>query len=148
MGITRRDAEKRRAEILRFVYQFTADNKGMPPTIREITEGCEIESTNTVHLHLSNLIENGYLEKVGGEGRSRGISIPGAVYYNPALPDWALENGEMRGLFRGITNALTAKMIESIRAEYDAIEDEVVNGRPGAVPFGFGGLKIGRFENE
>ena len=49
-------------EILIFIKKFMAENK-FSPSVREICKGVGLNSPATVHVHLKNLIEKGYLEK-------------------------------------------------------------------------------------
>lgn len=47
-------------EILAFIYD-QVQNKGYPPTVREIGVATSLSSTSTVHGHLSRLEKNGYI---------------------------------------------------------------------------------------
>lgn len=64
----------RQRELLDFVASFT-DQKGIPPTLREIGEAMGIKSTNGVSDQVKALIKKGYLERVGDARTSRGIRV-------------------------------------------------------------------------
>ncbi len=57
MGLTRRQAE-----ILAFITQFTEVN-GFAPTLQEVGQKFGLSSVATVHKHISNLVEKGYLRR-------------------------------------------------------------------------------------
>src|SRR5689334_13723407 len=60
----------RQREILNFIVKET-ENRGFPPTIREIGEEMDIRSTNGVNDHLKALERKGYLQR--GEQQSRAL---------------------------------------------------------------------------
>jgi repressor LexA len=60
----------RQKEILTFI-QRTTEERGFPPTIREIGEEMDIKSTNGVNDHLKALERKGYLTR--GEQQSRSL---------------------------------------------------------------------------
>ena len=60
----------RQREILSFIVKET-ENRGFPPTIREIGEEMDIRSTNGVNDHLKALERKGYLNR--GEQQSRSL---------------------------------------------------------------------------
>ncbi len=64
-------SEKQR-NILRFMEGFI-DQKGYPPTIRQIGEAVGIDSTSVVNYNLNKLVQAGYLERTGRT--SRGIRL-------------------------------------------------------------------------
>ncbi len=64
----------RQRELLDFVASFT-DQKGIPPTLREIGEAMGIKSTNGVSDQVKALIKKGFLERVGDARTSRGIRV-------------------------------------------------------------------------
>ena len=55
MGLTRRQAE-----ILAYITQFT-EVQGFAPTLQEVGDKFGLSSVATVHKHISNLVEKGYL---------------------------------------------------------------------------------------
>lgn len=55
------------------VYDFVAafiQERGYPPSVREIGEAVGLRSPSTVHFHLKHLAEAGYIEKNAGKGRA------------------------------------------------------------------------------
>ena len=63
-------------QIYDYILSFTADH-GYPPSVREIGAAVGLKSPSTVHFHLKGLEEAGVIVKA--EGKTRAISIPGAV---------------------------------------------------------------------
>lgn len=61
---------ERQKEVLRFILQ-TSEDRGFPPTIREIGEELDIRSTNGVNDHLKALERKGYLTR--GDQLSRSL---------------------------------------------------------------------------
>jgi repressor LexA len=53
---------QRQREIYEFVLSY-ADDRGYPPTVREIGEAVGLASPSTVHAHLANLERAGYLRR-------------------------------------------------------------------------------------
>ena len=64
------DITDRQKEILTFI-QRTTEERGFPPTIREIGEEMDIRSTNGVNDHLKALERKGFLTR--GEQQSRSL---------------------------------------------------------------------------
>lgn len=87
----------KRAEILAFLREFTAEN-GYAPSIREIMQAVGLNSTATVHYHLSELRRNGEISLEDGKNRTitlqqqRGVPIIGVV--TAGQPILAVENIE------------------------------------------------------
>lgn len=52
--------ESRQIEVLRFIHQHV-EERGYPPTVREIGEAVNLASTSTVHGHLSRLEKKGLI---------------------------------------------------------------------------------------
>jgi repressor LexA len=63
------DLTDRQKEVLRFIAR-TAEERGFPPTIREIGEEFSIRSTNGVNDHLKALERKGYLSRCEQQSRS------------------------------------------------------------------------------
>jgi len=62
----------RQQNIMKFMFRYMED-KGYPPTIREIGEACGINSTSVVNYNLNKLVSAGYLER--SDKVSRGLRI-------------------------------------------------------------------------
>lgn len=69
--VTRHDAE-RRQKILEFIAQ-TVEERGYPPSVREIADAVGLASTSAVHHHLTALEREGYLER--GAHSSRALRL-------------------------------------------------------------------------
>ncbi len=66
----------RQRKILRFIDDYTAENS-YPPTIREIGEATDTNSTSVVNYNLNKLVDEGYLDR---EQRvSRGVRLLAAI---------------------------------------------------------------------
>ena len=64
---------KKREEILQFLRQFVCEN-GYAPSVREICTAVGLQSTATVHYHLSALRDAGLIEM--DDMKKRAISLP------------------------------------------------------------------------
>lgn len=56
------DLTQREIDVLFYIKKIL-EQKGYPPTVREICEGCSIKSTSTVHGTLNKLDEKGYIKR-------------------------------------------------------------------------------------
>lgn len=56
-------------QIYRYIVQCVKE-QGYPPSVREIGDAVGLKSPSTVHFHLKNLEEEGYIEKGAGKGRA------------------------------------------------------------------------------
>ena len=63
---------KRQDEILQFIKKYIVNN-GYPPTVREIGSSLGLSSPATIHSHLSNLEEKGYIKK--DENKNRALEL-------------------------------------------------------------------------
>ncbi|MCX7857961.1 MAG: transcriptional repressor LexA [Deltaproteobacteria bacterium] len=57
-----------RKNILTFIRTFM-EEKGYPPTVRDIMKGCKISSPSVVHYHLIRLERDGFIQKESQIGR-------------------------------------------------------------------------------
>ena len=69
-----KELSTKQSRILNFLRQFL-DDKGYPPTIRDIVKGCKISSTSVVEYNLRILEREGYLRR--DREVSRGIELSG-----------------------------------------------------------------------
>ena len=60
---------RREKSILRFIEK-QVDEKGYPPSVREICKAVGLNSTATVHAYLAGLVEKGYIKKEEQKGRT------------------------------------------------------------------------------
>lgn len=72
------DLAPRQRQLLDFISAYQ-DQKGLPPTLREIGDAMGIKSTNGVSDHLKALIKKGYLERSGDARSSRSVRIAQAA---------------------------------------------------------------------
>jgi len=54
--------DSRQLEVLQYIYEEVQE-KGYPPTVREIGNAVKLSSTSTVHGHLSRLEKNGFIQR-------------------------------------------------------------------------------------
>ncbi|MBI4497082.1 MAG: transcriptional repressor LexA [Chloroflexi bacterium] len=71
---TQRSLSARQRAILDFLQAFT-EEKGYPPSIREIVKGCDVSSTSVVDYNLRALEREGYIRR--DRDVSRGIELLG-----------------------------------------------------------------------
>jgi repressor LexA len=62
----------RQRNILRFIDRYIADS-GFPPTIREVGEATDIDSTSVVNYNLNKLVDAGFLDRTAA--KSRGLRL-------------------------------------------------------------------------
>ncbi|WP_439426176.1 transcriptional repressor LexA [Oenococcus alcoholitolerans] len=70
--------ESKQLGILRFIYK-KQNEKGYPPTVREIGEAVGLSSTSTVHGHIDRLEKKGYLHKDPTKPRAIEITERGLI---------------------------------------------------------------------
>ncbi len=63
---------KRQDDILQFIKKYIVNN-GYPPTVREIGKSLGLSSPATIHSHLSNLENKGYIKK--DENKNRALEL-------------------------------------------------------------------------
>lgn len=68
----------KRAEILAYLRAYSKQN-GYAPSIREIMQAVGLNSTASVHYHLSELNRNGEITIDGGKNRAISVSAPKGV---------------------------------------------------------------------
>lgn len=71
-------SETKQLEILKFIYQ-TVEDRGFPPTVREICEAVGLSSTSTVHGHLARLERKGFIHKDATKPRALEVTELGRV---------------------------------------------------------------------
>ena len=90
-----RASEENQKKILDFIRREIED-KGYPPSVREICAAVGLKSTSTVHAHLNTLEKKGYIRRDSTKPRalevldnsvSRGRTVPlvGRVWLGPAM---------------------------------------------------------------
>ncbi|MBD5432524.1 MAG: transcriptional repressor LexA [Lactobacillus sp.] len=68
--------ESKQLEILKYIYE-TVEDRGFPPTVREICSAVNLSSTSTVHGHLSRLENKGYIIKDATKPRAIEVTQDG-----------------------------------------------------------------------
>src|SRR5260221_14203273 len=69
--------DQQRAERILTYIRETIDERGYPPSVREIAEAVGLASTSAAHHHLTKLEREGRLQKAAT--RSRALTIPESV---------------------------------------------------------------------
>ncbi len=98
------DGKDKQSEIYEFLKTYT-ENKGYPPSVREICEAVSLKSTSTVHGHLKRLEKKGLIKRDPSKPRAleiaelstpkkEMISIPIVGKITAGLPILATENVE------------------------------------------------------
>lgn len=62
MNKDNRDLTSKQKEVLTFIKKFQAENK-YPPSVRQICSALKLRSPATVHAHIQNIIDKGYLKR-------------------------------------------------------------------------------------
>lgn len=69
------DLSSKQNEVLTFIKKFVAENK-YTPSVREICKGLNLSSPATVHVHLTNLIDKGYIKRNPRNNRLLELMVP------------------------------------------------------------------------
>ena len=97
-----RYASEKKMQILDFIRR-EIDDKGYPPSVREICLAVGLKSTSTVHAHLNRLEEEGYIRRDATKPRAleltdtatvRGRSVPLVGRVTAGMPILAQQNIE------------------------------------------------------
>ena len=101
-GESMRSAQQNQQKILNFIKK-EIEQKGYPPSVREICAGVGLKSTSTVHAHLNHLEQQGLIRRDSTKPRAlevidgtqaRGRSVPLVGKVTAGLPILAIENIE------------------------------------------------------
>lgn len=68
--------DNKQLDILQYIYD-TVENKGFPPTVREICAAVDLSSTSTVHGHLARLEQRGLILKDATKPRAIEVTKKG-----------------------------------------------------------------------
>ncbi len=85
------DLNKRERAILKFIEK-QINEKGYPPSVREIGKAVGLSSTATVHGYLAKLTKKGYIKKEDQKGRTLRV-LKGGLAYNEKPSPKPLYNG-------------------------------------------------------
>ncbi|MDR0921150.1 MAG: transcriptional repressor LexA [Lactobacillales bacterium] len=69
-------SDSRQMDVLRFIYE-QVEQKGYPPTVREIGTAVDLSSTSTVHGHLERLERKGYIQRDPTKPRAMEVTTKG-----------------------------------------------------------------------
>ena len=75
------DLSSKQNDILTFIKKFIAENK-FSPSVRDICKGVGLSSPATVHVHLTNLIEKGYIKRNKKNNRLLELMVPNEFAIN------------------------------------------------------------------
>lgn len=126
---------KRQKEILNFLESFLSKN-GYAPSIREIGERFKLNSPATVHAHLKNLKEKGFLNldfnvprslKLIKKGLAEAIEIPLVGLITAGEPIEAVEQNETIGVPRDFVRSSANSFVLQVKGE-SMIDDGILDG--------------------
>jgi repressor LexA len=70
-------------DVLDYIVQYKTDAGGASPSIREIGDGCNLQSTSAVHYHLRLLEQVGLIER--DPRQARNIRVIGESWTCPTI---------------------------------------------------------------
>lgn len=77
----KKSKERRLRCVYHFIVAHCLEHSGLPPTIRQICDGCHLSTTSLTHLYVQTLIKRGLL--TAQAGKTRGIQVVGARWKPP-----------------------------------------------------------------
>ncbi len=75
------DLSNKQNEVLTFIKKFIAENN-YTPSVRDICKGINLNSPATVHVHLTNLINKGYIKRNANNNRMLELMVPNEFEIN------------------------------------------------------------------
>ncbi len=69
------DLSTKQNDVLTFIKKFIAENN-YTPSVRDICKGINLNSPATVHVHLTNLINKGYIKRNANNNRMLELMVP------------------------------------------------------------------------
>jgi repressor LexA len=128
---------KKQSQVLEFVTEYIRDN-GYAPSYREIGEALGVSSTATVHEHIKNLEQKGYLSGEGSSGRrlevdeaimraAEGFSLPLKGLITAGEPIEAIEEGEEVEVPSSLVGKPEETYVLRVKGE-SMIEDGILSG--------------------
>ncbi|MEA3249410.1 MAG: transcriptional repressor LexA [Patescibacteria group bacterium] len=128
---------KKQTQVLEFVTEYIRDN-GYAPSYREIGEALGVSSTATVHEHIKNLEQKGYLSGEGSSARglevdeaimraAEGFSLPLMGLITAGEPIEAVEEGEEVEVPSSLVGKPGETYVLRVKGE-SMIEDGILSG--------------------
>jgi repressor LexA len=128
---------EREQQILNFIRDFT-DEKGYPPTVREIGKAVGLSSSSTVHAYLNRLERKRFLKRGSSMPRAISVNMPkpevipvsviGRIVAGPPVP--AVENCEetiiLPKSFGGSGNLFALRVRGNSMVEAGIFENDIV----------------------
>src|SRR5690606_15608660 len=122
---------ERQRNILNFMYDYVEEN-AYPPTIREIGEATDINSTSVVNYNLNKLVDAGYLDR--SDKVSRGLRLVAKIPGKSEKKVRASEVVERVALVGKIAAGLPIEVPEDVAHSFD--DDDMLD----IPPFLLGGV--------
>jgi len=133
-----KELSTKQSRILSFLHQFL-DNKGYPPTIRDIVKGCKISSTSVVEYNLRALEQEGHIRRdrevsrgieLSGGRRIVRVPIIGSIAAGEPIPvptsdTWGLEAMESLELTEELTRG--KKEVYALKVKGTSMVDALIN---------------------
>jgi repressor LexA len=104
---------ERQQQVLDYIKQ-TVNDRGYPPSVREIGEAVGLSSPSTVHSHLNSLVEAGMIKK--DPTKPRAIMITDGATTSTARQDHRTRDIPVLGRIAAGTPILAAEQVEEIMA--------------------------------
>ena len=79
MGASLKRDDRRLQAIFQFIVQYKAANDGVAPTLREIADAVQINSSSLIAYYLRIMAGHGMIRMIG-DGTPRGIIVPGGSW--------------------------------------------------------------------
>ena len=105
--MARDDISTRQQEILDLIFH-TVNDRGYPPSVREIGDAVGLSSPSTVHSHLSALVKAGYLRRDPTKPRAievieeGGLIVDAVIEANPSqVAEYRAGKDKLLGFFVG-----------------------------------------------
>jgi len=128
---------KRQRQILDFINEFIDDNK-YAPSLREIGERFDLSSPATIHAHVKNLKDKGFLKTAYNEARSieltpvetnwaKAIELPLAGIITAGAPIEAIEEHETIAVPADFVADMHNSYVLRVKGE-SMIEDGILDG--------------------
>jgi len=133
-----KELSAKQSRILSFLHQFL-DDRGYPPTIRDIVKGCKISSTSVVEYNLRALEREGHIRRdrevsrgieLSGGRRIVRVPIIGSIAAGEPIPvptsdTWGLEAAESLELTEELTRG--KREVYALKVKGTSMVDALIN---------------------